>query len=178
MQKVETSLIQTGKYLLTKLPLKNKVLICLASLDPSVRGHAASMKKMIELPELLQLQLSTSESDNYSREVMLFHRDMKFSEYNDKEDRVDDWYNHNIFKEGEYSTLSKVVKTGLSIFTSPHVESSFNLMKDIIDDRSTNMNVNTFSSVQTIKFHLRSRGKSSVQYWGKRDHLHDEVDRS
>ena len=110
------------------------------------------------------------------RQVSLFHRDTSFSPFDEKEERLDDWYNHNVLKKKEYTVLSNVVKTGLSIFTAPHVESSFNLMKDIIDDRSTNMKIKTFSSVQTIKYGLKASGKSSVQYWGKYDYLHDQVD--
>ena len=65
------------------------------------------------------------------------------------------------FNGGEFPNFIQVVKTTLCIFYGPRVESSFNLMDDIVDKRSTKINVDTFSSIQTIKYGLKARNRDA-----------------
>ena len=59
---------------------------------------------------------------------------------------IDVWWN-NVFKLNEYPALTKVVMAALSIFTGPHVETSFSMMNDIIDKRSSRVDVSTYSAI-------------------------------
>ena len=63
----------------------------------------------------------------------------------------------------------------LSCFHGPMVESSFNLMGDIIDIRSTRMNIATFSAMQTVKHCLNSRKMTALEYFRKGHVKHDKV---
>ncbi|GFR99489.1 hypothetical protein ElyMa_001046300 [Elysia marginata] len=49
-------------------------------------------------------------------------------------------------------------------------------MKDIIKTKSGNMNVSTFSSIQTVKYSLKSRNITAVQCFHRPDTLHNPVD--
>ena len=55
------------------------------------------------------------------------------------------------------------------------VESSFNLMGDIIDIRSTRTNIATFSAMQTVKHCLNSRKMTALEYFRKGHVKHDKV---
>ena len=52
-------------------------------------------------------------------------------------------------------------------------------MGDVLDSRSSNMNISisTFSSIQTVKYTLRSKEKTAVQHFHRRDILHEPVSR-
>lgn len=50
-----------------------------------------------------------------------------------------------------YPFLFKMVPGILSIFHGPRVESSFNVMGDIIDKKSGRINLETYSTIQDIK---------------------------
>ena len=57
------------------------------------------------------------------------------------------------------------------------VESSFNIMGDVIDDSSTHMNISTYSAIQSIKYNLHSKKTSAIEMFKQDDILHDPVDR-
>ena len=69
---------------------------------------------------------------------------------NEPHDRLDDWW-AKIFAISSYAQLSKVVKAALSIFSGPQVESSFNTMGDVVDDRAHNMHISTYNAVQNVR---------------------------
>ena len=75
---------------------------------------------------------------------------------NDKEEDVDclKWW--NLVKE-RYPFLFKMVTGIPSIFHGPRVESSFNVMDDIIDKKSGRVNLETYSAIQGIKYGLKAR---------------------
>lgn len=58
------------------------------------------------------------------------------------------------------------------------VESSFNLMGDIMDPRSTSMYISTFSAIQTVKYTLMSRKQSAVEMFSRDDARYGAVDKS
>lgn len=80
----------------------------------------------------------------------------------------------SVFKTGKYPGQCQAVKAALSIFHCPLVESSFNLLGDIIDPRCTSMNIDTFSSIQTVKYTLVSRNQSAIEMF-RRDYKFGEV---
>ena len=50
------------------------------------------------------------------------------------------------------------------------------MMGDVLDERSHRLRMETYSSVQTVKYHLRSMGKSSVECYSRTDKLHGPID--
>ena len=68
----------------------------------------------------------------------------------------------------------------VSIFSGPHVESSFSVIGDIIDKKSGRMKVNIFSSIQTIKYALRVQHpvpctSRAVKVYNRKDGLYTPV---
>jgi len=64
----------------------------------------------------------------------------------------------------------------LSCFHGPQVESSFNIMNDVIDSKSGRINIDTYSSIQTVKYGIKSAEKNTIEYFKKKDYLHEKVD--
>ena len=56
----------------------------------------------------------------------------------------------------KYPLLSKLVKALLTIFSGPLVESSFNIMDDVITDDRTSLKVGHYEGLVTIKSWLRA----------------------
>ncbi len=88
-----------------------------------------------------------------------------------------DKYWATVIQQKKYPILVKVVTAALSIFHGPHVESSFNVMGDIMTAKSSKINVETYSGVQTVKYWLRSHGKRPVGVFGRKDIIHDPIDK-
>lgn len=65
-----------------------------------------------------------------------------------------------------------MVKYILSCFHGPQVESSFNIMNDVIDSKSGRINIDTYSSIQTVKYGIKSAEKNAIEYFKKKDYLH------
>lgn len=88
---------------------------------------------------------------------------------------VDVWWSE-IFRKTKYTSLSKMVKAILSLFHGPIVEGSFSMMSDIIDKRSGRMQIDTYSAIQTVRYKLLSEKKSAVEFFHKKDFLHQPID--
>jgi hypothetical protein len=88
--------------------------------------------------------------------------------------RIDKWWGE-IQDGGKYPALCKLALAMCSIFHGPMVESSFNTMGDIINVKSANMNIDTYSCIQTVKYFLKARNLSAVQCFSKQD-IFDPVD--
>ncbi|GAA6081357.1 uncharacterized protein LOC116222886 [Tachysurus ichikawai] len=95
------------------------------------------------------------------QEILHYSVDQALPTFTDGDDIVSWWA--SVFETGKYPGQSQAVKAALSIFHGPLVESSFNLMGDIIDPRRTSMSITTFSSIQTVKYSLMSRNQRDVQ---------------
>ena len=57
------------------------------------------------------------------------------------------------------------------------MESSFNIMGDILHTKSCRMNVETCSSIQTKKYVLRNRNVSAAELYGRKNARNDPGDR-
>lgn len=78
-------------------------------------------------------------------------------------------------EEGRFPKLCKMALAVLTCFHGPQVESAFSTMGDILDTKSSRTNVETFSLVMSVKYHLKANDKSAVQYYRKADFLHEQV---
>ena len=51
-------------------------------------------------------------------------------------------------------------------------------MGDIIDSKSNRMSISTYSSIQTVRYKLKSENKMAIEHFSRKDILHDEVPRN
>ena len=152
--------------------------MCLSGLDPTAIGHSASYACLKKLADFFPTILtSTEKTDNYLKEISTLQLDESLPpalEENDIPVQLDLWW-ANIFQISNYPVLFQVVKACLSIFSGPHVESSFSLMSNIIDKRSNHMNIDTYNAIMTIKYSLQSKSSSEIY---RRPHiLYDPIDK-
>ncbi|KAL6473267.1 hypothetical protein MHYP_G00194550 [Metynnis hypsauchen] len=171
---VRKAYITTAVYLQKKLPLNSPTLIALSALDPLLRGHSQATLQLKRLSAMLNHLLP--EDQDLSRELVQFSVDLTLPRYKEGDGMVD-WWGHVFHQPGKYPALSALAKCCLSIFHGPRVESSFSLMNEMIDQRSGNMNVETFNAIQTVKYVLQSRGQTAVQMFERSDVKFGEVDR-
>ena len=79
-----------------------------------------------------------------------------------------------------YPCIFKMVCSVLSIFHGPRVESTFNVMGDVIDKKSGRMNMETYSAFQDIKYGLKSRqpltDQRAVKVFSRKERLFTPID--
>ena len=164
---------QCGRTLADKLPLTNKFIRSVAAIHPDARGHSSALKLLQNLPTVATNVLSDEEEDAYDKECRLFQAD-KMSDIGDDE-RIDHWWGHSDISK-RFPSLSKMVRALLSCFHGPQVEASFSAMTDIIDAKSNRLSAETFSAIQTVRYGISASGKSAVEFFQKKDFLHERVD--
>ena len=137
--------------------------------------NTSSLKYMLKLSKFFLIITNEENIDAYDAEVRKLHSNsIQFPPFDEKENRIDVWYSSNIFK-GSYSVLSRVLKSCMSCFHGPQVESSFNIMSDVIDIKSGNMSMKTFDAYQTIRYGLSAVSKTATEFFKKEDFLRDSV---
>lgn len=63
----------------------------------------------------------------------------------------------------------------LSCFHGPQVESSFSLMGEILDPKSSRMKIDTYSAIQTVKYNMKAKETTAQTMFGRSDVLYDHV---
>ena len=130
-KKVRTAYRETSEYLKQKLPLENKNLCLLSTLDPELRGHSRACTGLQDLFDLFPTVVKREDKDNFTRAASSLQTDSSFlSSITEK--KLDLWW-AQVLCNPNYIVLSPVVKACLSIFTGPRVESSFsvNILKQV-----------------------------------------------
>lgn len=172
---VEDAYVACGKTLQEKLPICNVFLKAVSAIHPDSRGHSLSLGYLAKLPGLVTNVLADDEIDKYDLEVRKFQTDT-IPDIEEGE-RIDVWWGKKEIQL-KYPCLTKMVRSILSCFHGPQVESSFNIMNDVIDSKSGRINIDTYNSIQNVKYSLKSADKSAVEYFKKKDYLHEKVDAS
>ncbi|CAM4714558.1 unnamed protein product [Leuciscus chuanchicus] len=167
--KVTKACTACGKYIQKKLPLESKAL---SSIDPVVSGHSQAVTQLKELAGFMK-HVVPLESD-ITQEIIRYNVDPNLAKY---EDDIVKWWAH-VMSLGKYPALSQFIRGALSIFHGPLVESSFSLMGDVIDAKRANMKISTFDAVQTVKYVLRSRGKTGISMFRRDDINMGPVDKT
>ena len=90
---------------------------------------------------------------------------------------VDKWWS-SVSMTGRYPSLCKLALSILTCFHGPQVESSFNAMNDIIDERSGRTDIETYGAIQSVKYAMWALEKSASKIFVRKDKLHDPVGRS
>lgn len=145
--------------------LQSHTLRSLSALDTILRGHLQAAIQLKKLSAMLS-HLSLAGSDLH-QEIMRYNIDPCLASFKEGDDMVE-WWAH-VLAQTLYPALGNVVKGALSVFHGPRVESSFSWMNDIIDTRSTNINISTFNAIQT-------RQKTAVEMFKWEDARFREVD--
>ena len=160
-------------YIQKKYPLDNKMWIYLGALDPAVRGTTACHTGLRKL--LPYFKWLFTDGENYSEEISKFQLEKGLPVYVPGS-RIDVWWN-SVFQLKEYPALTNFVRAALSIITGPHVETSFSMMNDIIDKRSSRMDISTYSAIMKVKYGGMAEGVSCTNKFHRRNVLRNPVDR-
>ena len=143
-----------------------------AFIDPQTIGNSHSQRYLHSLHQHIPNIFPTVEVANeFDLEVRKLQIDDALPEYTAKA-RVDKWWWQ---LKDKYPLTVKLVLAVLTCFHGPQVESSFSVMGDIINKKSSSMDVSTYGALQTIKYNLKAAGKSALEYFHTPDHLHDRV---
>ena len=136
------------------------------------------LKRLLNLPSCIKV-LSNDQEEVYEKEVRKLLSFSNLPESGDLECLV--WWK---LVKHSYPCLFKVVTAALSVFHGPRVESSFNVMGDVMDKKSSQMNMETYSSSQDVKYGLKARkpksskSSRSVEYFSREDKYFSPVDKS
>ncbi|XP_072042205.1 uncharacterized protein, partial [Amphiura filiformis] len=166
--------VKCAKKLQSKMPINNRLLKCISAIDPVCIGHTATLHHLLQLPEHVTTLFNEDQCLEYEQEVQRFQLEKDLIPDAGSKVRVDTFW-AGIRKGGKYPNLSRMVLAILSCFHGPQVESSFSIMGNVLDHSKGQMNVSTFAAIQTIKYHIKSSKKSSLQYFKRKDHLYDPV---
>ncbi|KAG1687281.1 Protein polybromo-1 [Nymphon striatum] len=177
LTKAQTAFKACAGYMQKKLPLTNATLRRLSAIDPTAVGHSLTLLHLKKLPKTFPTVLNMSERQSYDREVHAFQLDCNLPPAHHLDEtpvQLDHWW-RDVIKMGKYPALTKMAKAIMSCFHGPLVESSFNLMQDILDTRSGRMKIETFNAFQTVKYSITAQKKSSLELFDRQDILRDPV---
>ncbi|GBN78845.1 hypothetical protein AVEN_147570-1 [Araneus ventricosus] len=179
LYKVKKAYANCAHYLQKKLPLASPLLKCISSIDPVTRGKDVTLKRLQKLPSFITNVLTNPEDkEAYALEIHQYQVDLKLPSPFDDSGKlipIDIWWS-KLFTMEKYTSLSKMVKAVISCFHGPQVEGTFNIMSDLIDKRPGRMHIETYSSIQSVKYKMMSKEQSAVEYFRKKDFLHDAID--
>ncbi|KAK3775021.1 hypothetical protein RRG08_019397 [Elysia crispata] len=85
---------------------------------------------------------------------------------------------NSVFQLKKYSSLEKLVKACLSIFTGSCVEQSFSMMNNIIKQRTSSMSTSTYEAILNTKYHLLAHQTTSIKLYSRPDATYSPVDLS
>lgn len=122
--KAKAAYLACGKYLQQKLPMDSKLLKAASAIDPLARGHSTTLSLLMKLPSLVTNVLQDSELEAYDLEVRAYQLDSDLPSPLDTDGKaveLDHWW-AQVFEQGNYPMLAKMVKALMSCFHGPQVE--------------------------------------------------------
>ncbi|XP_071149982.1 uncharacterized protein [Mytilus edulis] len=173
LKQVEEAYTACGKTLQEKLALSNTFLKAVSAIHPDASGHSITLTFLQKLPNLAPNVLKEEETNTYDLEIRKYQTD-DLPEFEDGT-RIDHWWGKDDIRK-RYPCLCKMVRSLLSCFHGPQVESSFNIMNDIIDNKSGRINIETYNAIQNIKYSLKACEKGAITFHNKKDFLHEGID--
>ncbi|KAI8777450.1 hypothetical protein BgiBS90_021653 [Biomphalaria glabrata] len=156
-----------------KMPLLNSTIIQLSALDPGLQRSTETATALTKLAEKLPNVICSDKCGMLDREIRLYTIDQALTQLDADETSPDfrldtDWWSKAInMKEPstdqvKYPLLGLLVKSLLSIFSGPLVESTFNIMDDIIECDQSRMLHRNYEGIAIIKSHLKAKGETSL----------------
>ena len=182
LDKTAKAYLNCGIYIQKKLPLESKMLKSFAAIDPLfvTSPNQLILKRLLSLPKTVLNILTEEEEQQFEQEVrsLLVDPLLPPAMDDDGKKEVDclTWWS---LISKTYPSVFKMVTAVLSIFHGPRVESSFNIMGDVIDKKSGRINMKTYSAVQDVKYALQARQPSaknrSINEFCRKDRLYSPV---
>ncbi|XP_052816458.1 uncharacterized protein LOC128243033 isoform X1 [Mya arenaria] len=154
-----------------KMPIDNKTLRWMTALDPDLGNHSQTSSALKRLASCLPNVFSDEQNGHLAEEIDKYCVDPQVkdvrSEFNE-EDRIDTGFWTKVFKiktftEVRYPMLKKLVMALLTIFSGPLIESTFNIMDDIIEKDRTQLTVVNYEAVAIVKTSLKRRAEKSTK---------------
>ena len=155
--------LSCGRYIQKKLPLENYVLKTFTSIDPLfiTSPNKLVLERLESLPKILTNILGDEEETLYQEQVRALLLDGQLPAALDEGGEEVDCVRWWVSISTKYPVVFKMVIAVLSNFHGPRVESSFNVMGDVLDKKSGRMNMSTYSAIQTVKYGLKARQPSA-----------------
>ena len=181
MNRVKETYVECGKYIQPKLHLENETLKALCAIDPLLvcSPHKLVLKCLLSLPTLVPTVLEDEEENKFQKEVHALCVDGNLPSPLNDEDKVDclEWWDKI---SDRYNVTFKVVCAILSIFHGSRVESTFSVMKNVVDQNSGRMNMETYGAIQDIKYSLKThkpcQENQSVKVFRHSDRFYSRID--
>lgn len=176
--RLKTAFLAAGKYMQDKLPLNNPTLTALACLDPELKGCKSGIRLWTRLSDMLKRFIPPG--IDIGIEIRRYHSDPEpcLNSFRDEcplgSQAVEYWNQDYVIKH--YPGMSQVARAGLSVYSGPKVESTFSEAANIMDKRRSQLNVETYSSYQDVRYYLRSTGKSAVELFKLNDIVFGQPD--
>ena len=154
-----------------KMPIDNKTLRWMTALDPDLVNHSQTSSALKRLASCLPNVFSDEQNGQLAEEIDKYCVDPQVKdvrlEFNE-EDRIDTGFWTKVFKiktftEVRYPMLKKLVMALLTIFSGPLIESTFNIMDDIIEKDRTQLTVVNYEAVAIVKTSLKRRAEKSTK---------------
>ncbi|KAK7462559.1 hypothetical protein BaRGS_00038388, partial [Batillaria attramentaria] len=165
------SAYKRGAMFIKKLPLLNKNLIALSALDPGLQRSEGTPRSVMNLAKRLPNVIPIEDLGKLDREVKQYGCDENVSKISadetSKNFRLDSHWWSKVMKmehKGQlcYPTLTTLVKGLLTVFSGPIVESSFNIMGDIVEEDRTALTVEHYEALAVIKQRLCALGQTAA----------------
>ena len=181
MNRVKETYVECGKYIQPKLDLENETLKAFCAIDPLLvcSPHKPVLKCLLSLPTLVPTVLEDEEENKFQKEVHALCVDGNLPSPLNDEDKVDCLERWDKISD-RYNVTFKVVCAILSIFHGSRVESTFSVMKNVVDQNSGRMNMETYGAIQDIKYSLKThkpcQENQSVKVFRHSDRFYSRID--
>ena len=175
IEHAKSSLKQSATHMQKTLPLCNPVLQGMSALEPTLRTSSAGQKCLRHLCRCLDRFVQ--EDTDVDEELHMYSVDGSLgNNFGNNQDIIKWW--SDIDATGKYPGLTAVAKAALSCFHGPVVESSFSVMTDVLDKKSGNMKLETYSAYQDVKYDLYNQKKTSIEAYKRTDIHFSQVNKS
>ena len=153
-----------------KMPIENKTLRLMSVLDPEFVGHSQTEVSFKKIAEKMPQAFPSEEMGQLAVDAARYNTDkevkMLASQYSEA-DPIDTGFWAKVsqlqsFNQVRYPALKKLVTSVLTIFSGPLIESTFNIMDDIIEKDRTKMTVVNYEAVAIVKTVLRKKNVKST----------------
>ena len=137
----------------------------MSALDPKALGCNSSSSALRKLNEYFPTV--GINPDAYDLECHNIQVDCELPVIEDKQ-QLDVWWSQ-IFQMGKYPELTKLVKSAVSIFTTPHVKCSFSVMNNVITHKTVRFDVAVFVAYQHVQYSLKGQNTTSPKLYHRPD---------
>ena len=154
------------------MPLDNQTLRKLSVLDPHLANHNEASKSMKEHAHCLLNVIDEAnagflavEADKYTVDLQVLDLASSYKEEKMSTD-IDFWLKVSglkTFNEPRYPVLQILISALLSIFSGPLIESTFNIMDDIVEKDRSKLTVENYEAKPIVKTTLKRQNVSAVK---------------